>query len=164
MFRIQSARRRRPPGPMQRSGEPAGLQRSRTSRDFSVRAYQRFDAERARAFLPNVARALGRAVGSFMRHLLEAMYESRREQAVAVLARYGKLIDPEAQVRAPVSRKPAMFAGSAGAAGQAVYGMRIRCSITGAPCEGDRAELCIEWGCARKGGLSPLSHENFSAG
>jgi hypothetical protein len=162
MFRTRSARRRRPPWPMQRSGEPAGLRRSPTSRDFSVRAYQRFDAERARAFLPNVARALGRAVGSFMRHLLEAMYQSRREQAVAVLARYGKLIDPEAQIRAPVSQKPAMPIASA--VGQVAYGMRIRCSITGAPCEGDRAELCIEWGCARKGGLSPISHENFSAG
>jgi len=162
MFRIQSARRRRPPWPMQRSGEPAGLRRWRTSRDFSVKAYQRFDAERARALLPKVARALGRAAESFMRHLLEAMYESRREQAVAVLSRYGKLIAPEAQARSPVSQKPAMSVGSA--AGQAVYGMRIRCSITGAPCEGDRAELCFEWGCARKGGLSPISHENFSAG
>ncbi len=164
MFRIQSARRRRPPWPMQRSGEPAGLRRWRTSRDFSVKAYQRFDAERARALLPKVALALGRAAESFMRHLLEAMYESRREQAVAVLSRYGKLIDPEAQAHSPVSRKPAMPDNSRTAAGPAVYGMHIRCSITGAPCEGDRAELCIEWGCARKGGLSPISHENFSAG
>jgi hypothetical protein len=95
-----------------------------------------------------------------MRHLLEAMYESRREQAVAVLARYGDLIDSEAQVRSSVSRKRAIPGGSRSAAGQAVYGMRIRCSITGAPCEGDRAHLCVEWGCARKGGLSPISHEN----
>src|SRR4051812_15431095 len=113
MFRIQSARRRRPPWWMQRSGEPAGVRKLRRSRDFSVSAYRRFDAERARAFLPNVVRALGRAVGSFMRHLVEAMYESRREQAVAVLARYGKLIDPEAQLHAPVSQKPAMPIGSA---------------------------------------------------
>jgi hypothetical protein len=160
MFKIQSARRQRPPWPIQRGGEPAGLRRSLTSRDLSVRAYQRFDAERARALLPNVARALGRAIGSFMRHLLEAMYESRREQAVAVLARYGDLIDSEAQVRSSVSRKRAIPGGSRSAAGQAVYGMRIRCSITGAPCEGDRAHLCVEWGCARKGGLSPISHEN----
>jgi cytochrome c5 len=149
---------------MQRSGEPAGSRRPRTSRDFSVKAYQRFDAERARAFLPNVARALGRAIGSFIRHLLEAMYASRREQAVSVLARHGKLIDSAAQPRVAASRKPAVAAASTSVAGQAVYGMRIRCSITGAPCEGDRAELCIEWGCARKGGLSPISHENFSAG
>src|SRR3954463_1718544 len=99
MYRIRSARRQRPPWPMQRGGEPAGLRRPRTSRDFSVKAYQRFDAQRARAFLPNVARALGRAVGSFMRHLLEAMYESRREQALAVLARYGELIDSAEQPR-----------------------------------------------------------------
>jgi hypothetical protein len=161
MFRIQSARRQRPPWPMQRGGEPAGWRRSLTSRDFSVRAYQRFDAERARALLPNVTRALGRTIGSFMRHLLEAMYESRREQAVAVLARYGDLIDSETQVSSSVSRNPAIPGGSRSAAGQAGYGIRIRCSITGAPCEGDRAELCVEWGCARKGGLSPISHENF---
>jgi hypothetical protein len=35
------------------------------------------------------------------------------------------------------------------------------CPITGYPCEGDRSYLCKEYGCARKGGLSPHSHENF---
>jgi hypothetical protein len=33
--------------------------------------------------------------------------------------------------------------------------------ITGHPCEGDLAYLCPEYGCARKGGLSPRSEENF---
>ena len=37
----------------------------------------------------------------------------------------------------------------------------IRCPITGHPCEGDLAYLCPEYGCARKGGLSPRSEENF---
>ena len=35
------------------------------------------------------------------------------------------------------------------------------CPITGHPCEGDLSYLCEEYGCARKGGLSPHSHENF---
>jgi hypothetical protein len=35
------------------------------------------------------------------------------------------------------------------------------CPITGRPCEGDLAYLCPEYGCARKGGLSPRSEENF---
>jgi hypothetical protein len=37
----------------------------------------------------------------------------------------------------------------------------IVCPITGHPCEGDLAYLCPEYGCARKGGLSPRSEENF---
>jgi hypothetical protein len=35
------------------------------------------------------------------------------------------------------------------------------CPVTGYPCEGDLAYLCPEYGCARKGGLSPRSEENF---
>jgi len=37
----------------------------------------------------------------------------------------------------------------------------IICPITRHPCEGDLAYLCPEYGCARKGGLSPRSEENF---
>jgi hypothetical protein len=35
------------------------------------------------------------------------------------------------------------------------------CPITGHPCEGDLSHLCEDYGCARKGGLSPRSDENF---
>lgn len=35
------------------------------------------------------------------------------------------------------------------------------CPVTGYPCEGDLSHLCEEYGCARKGGLSPRSEENF---
>jgi len=35
------------------------------------------------------------------------------------------------------------------------------CPITGRQCEGDLSHLCEDYGCARKGGLSPHSHENF---
>jgi len=37
----------------------------------------------------------------------------------------------------------------------------FRCPITGHPCEGDLSHLCEEYGCARKGGLSPRSDENL---
>jgi hypothetical protein len=35
------------------------------------------------------------------------------------------------------------------------------CPITAYPCEGDLSHLCEEYGCARKGGLSPRSEENL---
>jgi hypothetical protein len=35
-----------------------------------------------------------------------------------------------------------------------------RCPVTGFPCEGDLSYLCKDYGCARKGGLSPCSDEN----
>ncbi len=36
----------------------------------------------------------------------------------------------------------------------------ILCPLTNHPCEGDLAYLCEDYGCARKGGLSPHSDEN----
>ena len=38
---------------------------------------------------------------------------------------------------------------------------RPSCPITGCACEGDLSHLCEDYGCARKGGLSPRSAENF---
>jgi hypothetical protein len=37
----------------------------------------------------------------------------------------------------------------------------LRCPITSYPCEGDLSYLCEDYGCARKGGLSPHSEENL---
>jgi len=37
----------------------------------------------------------------------------------------------------------------------------MRCPLTGRPCEGDLAYLCVDYGCARKAGLSPHSAENL---
>ena len=37
----------------------------------------------------------------------------------------------------------------------------IYCPITGDRCEGDLSYLCEDYGCARKGGLSPNSNENY---
>lgn len=37
----------------------------------------------------------------------------------------------------------------------------VLCPITRYPCEGDLSYLCEDYGCARKGGLSPHSDENL---
>jgi hypothetical protein len=42
-----------------------------------------------------------------------------------------------------------------------VQGQRELCPVTGYACEGDLSYLCEEYGCARKGGLSPCSEEKF---
>jgi len=39
--------------------------------------------------------------------------------------------------------------------------IRVLCPVTRHPCEGDLSYLCEDYGCARKGGLSPHSHENL---
>ena len=44
-------------------------------------------------------RALKRTTGILMRHLLISMHESRRTQAVSLIARYGDLIGPYPQVK-----------------------------------------------------------------
>jgi hypothetical protein len=38
---------------------------------------------------------------------------------------------------------------------------QLSCPITGYACEGDLSHLCEDYGCARKGGLSPHSEENL---
>jgi len=45
-----------------------------------------------------------------------------------------------------------------------IYNARAQlflCPITGHPCEGYLSHLCEDYGCARKGGLSPHSDENL---
>ncbi|HET9616344.1 MAG TPA: hypothetical protein VFP74_04160 [Pseudolabrys sp.] len=39
-------------------------------------------------------------------------------------------------------------------------GGQLRCPITGETCRGILAHLCEDYGCARKGGLSPNPGEN----
>ncbi len=141
---------------------------SRSSQDFSVGAYKYFESEPARyaAILADALRAIGRIAANIIRHVLNAMYEARHQQAAAVLELYGRSLGSEGQAEARGSRtRPYARETQSNSCpidtSVEVHGMRIRCSITGAPCEGDRAYLCDEWGCARKGGLSPISHENF---
>jgi hypothetical protein len=62
-------------------------------------AHQNPNAERQRlagTALRNM-RALKRATGVLVRHLLISMHESRRNQAAAIIARYGGLIAADAQ-------------------------------------------------------------------
>jgi hypothetical protein len=92
------------------------------------------------------------------------MLESRRKQIAAIMAHYGSAIGAEHKSEASRSGKPRSKQKAEVMrfeAGRTSRPMRIQCVVTGAPCEGDLAHLCDDWGCARKGGLSPVSHENF---
>jgi hypothetical protein len=64
----------------------------------------------------------------------------------------------EAAVAKSLWEDPWFFAASPPAEGTAQHEL---CPITGYACEGDLSYLCEEYGCARKGGLSPCSEENF---
>ena len=136
------------------------------SRDFSIGAYQQFDAGRSRAFeaFSNSVRAFKRNAAALIGRFVAAMHESRRRRAAAIMAHYGTATGAERKSEASGSgehrskwKAEVMHFEAEGASRP----MRIRCVITGAPCEGDLAHLCADWGCARKGGLSPVSHENF---
>jgi hypothetical protein len=125
--------------------------------DFSVSGYQHFSSGRPRdARLAEAVRALGDFAASAMGRLLNSMYENRRRQVMAAIQCSAQVIRLAGWCDERRSSKSCVQLG------EAVHGMRIRCSVTGAPCEGDRAHLCDAWGCAWNGGLSPISHENFS--
>jgi hypothetical protein len=47
------------------------------------------------------------------------------------------------------------------AKGDLEFKFAFLCPITRCPCEGDLSYLCEDYGCARKGGLSPHSNEDF---
>jgi hypothetical protein len=64
----------------------------------------------------------------------------------------------EAVVGKSLWEDPWFFAASAAPDGQE---LSEPCPVTGYPCEGNLSYLCEEYGCARKGGLSPRSDENF---
>ena len=145
------------------TAERGGLQ---NNRDFSIRAYQQFDAGRSRAFeaLSNSIRALKRVAATLIRRLLAAMLESRRKQIAVIMAHSGMAIGADCKSEASRSGKHRPKWNAEGIrfeAARTSRRMRIRCAVTGAPCQGDLAHLCYDWGCARKGGLSPVSHENF---
>lgn len=148
---------------------PAGNARIPASRDFSVAAYQRLDVEECRAVAPRFRAfpALRRIASAILQRLLVAMLESRREQAAVMLA---PMANCSRRLSDPSVRGPRNSTGNTAQTscvrsdmrfGQAGDVLRIRCSITGAPCDGDLADLCDEWGCVRKAGLSPVSHENL---
>jgi len=134
--------------------------------DFSIGAYQRFDAGRPRASeaFSNSVRVLKRIAAALIERFVAAMLESRRTQIAVIMAQYGSAIDAEHKSETSRSGKPwskekaEVMRFESGPPSRPV---RMRCVVTGAPCEGDLAHLCDDWGCARKGGLSPISHENF---
>jgi hypothetical protein len=59
---------------------------------------------------------------------------------------------PTQKISSTIQRRPASYNDR---------GPLILCPITRHPCEGDLAYLCEDYGCARKGGLSPHSDENL---
>jgi hypothetical protein len=118
----------------------------------------------------DVARGLMRVAEICIRRLLIAMHESRRRQAMRTIELYA---NPDGRAEDLISAKPPVPEQTTNTSmpssqtclqhvesGVSV-GERIKCPVTGAVCEGDLAHLCPDWGCARKAGLSPLSHENF---
>ena len=88
----------------------------------------------------------------FFARFMDALTESRRQQARRMIEDHAYLLpnDPDSPVYS-------WFFAAALAASKAP----IRCPITGYPCEGDISHLCEDYGCARKGGLSPCSDENL---
>jgi len=84
---------------------------------------------------------------------MDALRETRRRQARHEIAKYAHLMAlREHGVPNLLFRD---LSGNHG--GKSL----VICPITGYPCEGNRSHLCEDYGCARKGGLSPNSDENF---
>jgi len=63
--------------------------------------------------------------------------------------------DAEATLRESLWEDPWFFTGT-----QPAVEAPFPCPVTGYQCEGDLSYLCEDYGCARKGGLSPRSDEN----
>lgn len=82
---------------------------------------------------------------NFFTLFLIALRETRRHEACREIERYAHLLPSAAE--GPI----------------AVLSLRqdIICPITQCLCTGDLSHLCKDYGCARKGGLSPHSEENF---
>lgn len=91
---------------------------------------------------------------------VDALRESRIEQARRVIERHAHLLATE--TRSGQTADESATSGVASA--PSCYNDSeppLVCPITRYPCEGDRSHLCKDYGCARKGGLSPHSDENF---
>ena len=99
------------------------------------------------------AAVFGRKKSDPRRNLLAlfmgALKETRRHEACREIERYAHLLPSGAELSAAV-----LSAGRDGASS-------VVCPITARLCVGDLSHLCKDYGCARKGGLSPHSGENF---
>ena len=83
------------------------------------------------------------------------MTRYKRRTSAAALA--GILHLPEETMSPTKTNSPDVHHRSSG---YNVNATLLVCPITGYPCEGDLSYLCEDYGCARKGGLSPRSDEN----
>jgi len=86
---------------------------------------------------------------SLLALLVTALRETRRLEACREIERYAHLLPSGPELSAAV-----LSAGRDGASS-------VVCPITARMCVGDLSHLCKDYGCARKGGLSPNSNENF---
>ena len=83
------------------------------------------------------------------------MTRYKRRTSAAALA--GILHLPEETMSPTKTNSPEVHHRSSG---YNVNATLLVCPIAGYPCEGDLSYLCEDYGCARKGGLSPRSDEN----
>ena len=93
----------------------------------------------------NINQALGNAFRSYSWHLPRFSISGDRKRPEETMTPMQKL-SPAIQRRSAShnEREPLVL-----------------CPLTMHPCEGDLAYLCEDYGCARKGGLSPQSKENL---
>ena len=82
---------------------------------------------------------------NFFALFLSALREMRRREARREIGRYAYLLPSAAELSVAVM----------------AAGRDLICPVTQRVCMGDRSYLCKDYGCARKGGLSPHSEENF---
>ena len=83
--------------------------------------------------------------GSLFALFVTALRKTRRREASRAIEKYAHLLPCAADA------SPGVFS----------PGQGITCPITQRLCVGDLSHLCKDYGCARKGGLSPRSEENF---
>jgi hypothetical protein len=98
---------------------------------------------------------------------LDAMHRSRARQAAAIIRSHAHLLDGgHSRASAAEARHelPSLGDGDDAALFPSHLGAsdgRMICPITAHPCDGDRSFVCEEFGCARKGGLSPSCCDAF---
>src|SRR5262249_6449530 len=107
---------------------------------MDIAAYGGFRAPRAAA-----SGRKSRRRGNLFALFVTALRKTRRREASREIERYAHLFSCATDV------PPAGFS----------PGQDIICPITQRLCAGDLSHLCKDYGCARKGGLSPRSEENL---
>lgn len=139
---------------------------STTTQSFDERSVMTKSYQHAAALarIAAMAQHVARRTREFSMLLRKALHETRRREAARVIADHAHLIGPTittlplggtsscAEASAPFAKS-----GRCQEDDDADFAMRMICPITSFPCEGDDVPLCEDYGCARKGGLLPVS-------